>query len=135
MNELEAVQRLLEATNRHDLEGLVASFADDYSLQSPSHPARGFQGKDRVRGNWETIFAAVPDIQVELLSAATDGETVWTEQEMRGTRLDGTAHLMRGVFIFGVRDGLICWGRMYLEPVDDGGPNVLESLRRQAARP
>ena len=133
MNALETVRGLLEATNRHDLEALVACFADDYRLEAPNHPERGFVGSDRVRQNWETIFAAVPDIEVELVAAAVDGETVWTEQEMRGRRRDGEPHLMRGVFIFGVRDGLIRTGRMYLEPVGAGAPNVLEALRRQAA--
>ena len=133
MDELAVVERLLDATNRHDLEALVACFAEDYELTAPSHPERGFSGNARVRQNWQTIFGAVPDIAVELVSAAVDGEVVWTEQEMRGRRRDGEPHLLRGVFIFRVSEGLIRQGRMYLEPVTEDAPSVLDALRRQAA--
>ena len=61
-----------------------------------------------MRRNWTQIFAAVPDITARLLRTAVDGgDTVWTEWEMSGTRRDGTAHLMRGVFIFGIADGRV----------------------------
>ena len=131
---LDTVNRLLEATNRHDLDALVGCFADDYVLEMPAHPARGFRGADQVRRNWQQILAAVPDIKVTLLGWAVDGETVWTEQEMRGTRRDGSAHLMRGPLLFGVRAGRIRWGRFYIEPVEESGPAIDESVRAQVAR-
>ena len=56
------VDRLLQATNDHDLEALVACFADDYENETPVHPARGFRGREQVRRNWEQIFAHVPDV-------------------------------------------------------------------------
>jgi hypothetical protein len=56
---------------------------------------------------------------------------VWTEWEHRGTRPDGSPHLMRGVVIFGVEDGLIDWARFYLEPVEAGGGGVSEAIRKQ----
>ena len=96
-----------------------ACFAEDYVNETPVHPARGFRGREQVRRNWEQIFAFVPDIRAEVLRVAVDGDTVWTEWEMTGTRRDGTAHRMRGVIIFGVRDGVAAWARFYLEPVDE----------------
>jgi ketosteroid isomerase-like protein len=113
-----AVERLVRVTNAHDIEGIVECFADDYVLDSPIHPQRSFRGKEQVRRNWTQILAAVPDIAVRVLRSARDGNTAWTEWEMNGTRRDGVAHLMRGVFIFGVSGGLVRWGRMFLEPVD-----------------
>jgi ketosteroid isomerase-like protein len=115
---LVAVERLVRVTNAHDIEGIVACFADDYVLDSPIHPQRSFRGKEQVRRNWTQILAAVPDIAVRVLRSARDGDTAWTEWEMNGTRRDGVAHAMRGVFIFGVSGGLVRWGRMFLEPVD-----------------
>src|SRR3954470_2839960 len=112
------LERLVGATNAHDLEGIVSCFADDYELEAPIHPQRSFRGKEQVRRNWTQILGAVPDIAVRVLRSACDGGVVWTEQEMNGTRRDGVAHLMRGVFIFGVSNGLVRWGRMFLEPVD-----------------
>ena len=134
MNEpLETVNRLLAATNDRDLDSMVACFAEDYELDMPAHPARSFRGREQVRRNWEQIFGFVPDITVELLRFAVDGETVWTEQEMRGRRLDGTTHLMRGPLLFGVRDGLIRWGRFYLEMVDDSSQTIAEVLQAPGA--
>jgi ketosteroid isomerase-like protein len=128
---LATIDRLVRATNGHDLEGIVSSFADDYSLEAPLHPARSFRGKEQVRRNWAQILGAVPDIAVRVLRSARDGATAWTEWEMTGTRADGARHLMRGVFIFGVSEGLVRWGRMFLEPVDQAPGDMDDAVRAQ----
>lgn len=56
---------------------------------------------------------------------------IWTEWEHRGTRRDGTKHLMRGVIIFGVSGGLAAWARFYLEPVEEHAGTMDEAVRRQ----
>jgi ketosteroid isomerase-like protein len=123
------VDRLLRAVNDHDLEALAACFALDYRNETPVHPARGFQGRAQVRRNWEQIFAGVPDLVAEARWIA-DGETAWSEWEMRGTRADGTAHLLRGVVIFGVIRGEASWARFYLEPVEERGASIDEAVRQ-----
>jgi ketosteroid isomerase-like protein len=123
------VERLCRATNDHDLEVLVGCFAPDYVNETPVHPARGFRGRDQVRRNWEQIFAAVPDLTATVRWTA-DGPTVWSEWEMRGTRHDGTTHLMRGVVLFGVEHDEARWARFYLEPVEEGGGGIDEAVRR-----
>jgi limonene-1,2-epoxide hydrolase len=130
----EMVDRLVSATNDHDIAALVACFAADYENETPIHPARSFHGRDQVRRNWEQIFAFVPDLHAEVLRRATDGEAAWTEWNMTGTRLDGTAHHMGGVIVFGVRDGVACWARFYLEPVDEGTGGVDDAVREQVVR-
>lgn len=127
---LATIQRLVEATNAHDLERLVACFADEYVLAAPSHPQRGFRGIEQVRRNWTQIFAGVPDIATRLVRAAVDGDVVWTEWEMSGTRQDGAEHHMAGVFVFGVADDQIRWGRMFLEPVDKTGGDMNAAVRQ-----
>ena len=67
--------------------------------------------------------------------SAVNGDEVWSEWEHRGTRRDGSAHVMRGVVIFGVADGLLAWARFYLEPVQAGGENVDAAVRRQVTAP
>ena len=104
---LATIDRLVHATNQHDLEGLVECFAEDYQNETPAHPARGFRGRAQVRRNWEQIFAFVPDIRAAVIRSVVDDSTVWTEWEMRGTRRDGTGHLLRGVIVFGVSNGAI----------------------------
>jgi len=128
------IERLVEATNRHDLEALVGCFAEDYRNETPAHPARGFHGAAQVRRNWEEIFAFVPDIRARVLRSAVDGDVVWTEWVMRGTRRDGSAHRMAGVIVFGVDGGLIRWARFYLERVDEGEATVDEARREQVVR-
>ena len=127
------VERLCAATNAHDLEALVSCFAADYRNETPAHPARSFTGRDQVRRNWEQIFAAVPDVTAEVSRIAVDGDTAWTEWEHRGTRRDGSLHLMRGVVIFGVRGGRAEWARFYLEPVHADGDNADAAVRRHLA--
>lgn len=135
MNETQAmVERLVQATNDHDLEGLVACFAEDYANETPVHPGRSFRGRTQVRQNWQQIFAFVPDLRAEVTSSTIAGETAWTEWEMTGTRRDGTAHQMRGVILFGVRDSVAQWARFYLEPVDSGTGTVDDAVRAQVAR-
>jgi ketosteroid isomerase-like protein len=125
--------RLERATNAHDVNALVACFDPDYRNETPAHPERSFTGRDQVRRNWEQIFAFIPDITAKVLRSAIHGDEAWSEWEHRGTRRDGSAHLMRGVAIFGVGHGLLTWARFYLEPVQEGGGNVDAAVRRQVA--
>jgi ketosteroid isomerase-like protein len=131
---LAMIERLQRATNAHDVDAVAACFAEDYENETPAHPTRGFRGREQVRQNWTQILSFVPDLQASVLRSALDGDTVWTEWEMTGTRGDGTAHLMRGVTVFGVGDGLARWARFYLEPVDDDASTVDEAVREQVVR-
>jgi hypothetical protein len=124
------VERLLAAINAHDLEAMVACFADDYLNEWPAHPQRGFQGRAQVRTNWSQLFAGVPNLQARLPRMAVDGDTVWTEWDLAGTRGDGGPFLMRGVSIFGVREGRLAWVRFYLEPVEETSGDVDAHTRR-----
>jgi len=125
------VERLCRATNARDLDALVACFADDYRNETPAHPRRGFTGREQVHKNWQQIFSVIGDLHAEVLRLAVDGETVWSEWEHRGTRPDGSPHVMRGVVIFGVTDGVANWARFYLEPVQQGGDDVDTFRHRQ----
>ncbi|MEY2522707.1 MAG: hypothetical protein QOJ66_1272 [Ilumatobacteraceae bacterium] len=125
------VDRLCRATNAHDLDGVVACFASDYRNDTPAHPERGFTGSDQVRKNWQQIFGMIPDLTADVLRCAVERDTVWSEWEHRGTRPDGSRHVMRGVVIFGVEAGVAAWGRFYLEPVELGGGDVDAFRERQ----
>jgi hypothetical protein len=130
---LSMVQRLVDATNAHDLDALVSCFADDYRNETPAHPARGFRGTDQVRRNWAQLFAGIPDLAASVLASAADGSTVWTEWEMSGARRDGRAHLMRGVIIFDVAHGKATRARFYLEPVEESSGDADAAIARAAA--
>jgi ketosteroid isomerase-like protein len=125
------LRRLQDATNAHDIDAIVACFAPDYRNETPLHPQRGFIGNEQVRRNWTQILAAVPDLVADVVASAVSANTVWSEWEQRGTRPDGTPHLMRGVIIFTVADGVITSARFFLEPVDEGDAGVDAAVRRQ----
>lgn len=82
-----------------------------------------------MRDNWRTIFAGVPDVSAVVLRAASDADVVWSEWEMSGHRRDGAAHLMRGVVLFTVVEGLATRARFYLEAVDTGDADVGAAVR------
>lgn len=130
----ELVDRLLGATNGHDLDALVSCFAEDFVNETPVHPARGFVGRVQVRKNWAQIFAFVPDLTAEVIGRAVTGTSVWTEWRMRGTRRDGSEHRMAGIIVFEVDAGVAKRARFFLEPVDDTDATVDEAVQRQVVR-
>jgi len=130
-----ALERLLRAVNEHDLEGMVACFADDYVNETPVHPLRGFTGNEQVRRNWSQIFAGIPDLCAELPRQILDGDTAWTEWEMSGRRVDGLPFLMRGVVIFRIVDDAIASARFYLEPVEETSGDIDVHTTRVAGQP
>jgi ketosteroid isomerase-like protein len=124
------VERLRAATNAHDLDAIVDCFAETYRNETPVHPGRGFTGREQVRANWQQILGAVPDVTADVLRQTVDGDVIWSEWEMRGTRRDGVAHMMRGVILFGVADDKATWARFYLEPVDAGQEDANAGVQR-----
>ncbi len=132
---LEVVARLVSATNDHDVDALVDCFSKEYVNESPVHPRRGFSGRDQVRHNWTSIFAVVPDITARVVASIVDGDSAWTEWEMTGTRLDGTAHAMAGVIIFTVSEDQITSARFYLEPVEHTSGDASAAVERAVRAP
>jgi ketosteroid isomerase-like protein len=124
------VERLVEATNDHDIDRLVACFDDGYINATPVHPARGFEGPEQVRENWTQIFGGVPNVVAEVAQMVAEGDTVWTEWEIRGTRRDGAGLLLRGVIIFTITNRVIRSARFYLEPVDEVTDDVNAAVER-----
>lgn len=120
--------RLCAAVESHDLDHLVDCFTEDYVNQTPAHPGRGFVGREQVRRNWQHLFSAVPDITALLLRSDQVGDRVWSEWEMRGTRRDGTEHLLRGVMLFTVAGDRASAVRFYLEPVDSSEGDADEAI-------
>lgn len=127
---LSVIDRLVAATNAHDIEALVECFDPTYVNETPAHPQRGFGGRDQVRQNWTSIFAGVPDITAEVVASAVVDDIAWTEWTMSGTRRDGVAHAMVGVIIFGVLGDLIVSARFYLEPVEQTSGDVDAAIDR-----
>ena len=114
-------ERMIQATNRHDLEAMVAFFAPDYRSEQPVHPERDFVGQAGVRKNWSFFFTTIPDIQIEILGEVEEGDTVWAELHYHGTQTDGKKHAVRGVTLMGIHADQIIWARLYIETVQEPG--------------
>ena len=128
------LERLLRAVNTHDLDALVACFAAGYVNETPVHPHRSFRGDAQVRRNWTQIFT-VADFRADVPRYSLDGDRLWTEWEMSGTRPDGAPFLMRGVVIFVIDGDTIRSARFYLEPVEDTSGDVDVQTRRVVGAP
>ena len=77
------VERLCRATNAHDLDALVACFAEDYRNETPVPPNEASRTRTGPQ-NWQVIFSVIRDVHAEVLHVAVDGDTVWSEWEHRG---------------------------------------------------
>ncbi len=127
------IRAWVDAVNKHNLEAVAEIFATNYHDVEPVHPTRRITGgRENVRKNYAMVFASMPDLRVEVLRVAGDDATTWTEVDWSGTRRDGSRMHQRGVHIFGVREGQIAWGRIYLESVEEDGIDLDERVRRIA---
>ncbi|MBF6612941.1 MAG: nuclear transport factor 2 family protein [Chloroflexi bacterium] len=129
------MKRLEEATNQHDIEALTQCFDPAYESEFPAHLDRAFRGHEPMRRNWTQIFASAPDIHSTLVRAVVDGETVWTEWDWAGTRVDGEPFHMRGVTIQTIPEDRIAHAWLYMEPVQGVGPGLEAGLRRPTLTP
>ena len=81
---LSAAQRYFDAWNRHDPDGIVATFAPGGTYHDPT--SGGELTGAAIGQNAAGLFARFPDVQFEVVSVAeTDRGTVVAEWLMRGT--------------------------------------------------
>jgi ketosteroid isomerase-like protein len=118
------LEQMRAALDAHDLDAFVEYFHEDYVGERPRHPEAAPSTRADVRRNWGEVIRDVPDLRVEVPAAAQDGDRIWTEWRAYGTSRSGAAMEIRGVIIFGERDGRVAWARMYLEPVEDAGRSL-----------
>ena len=101
-------------------------------------PDRDCHGAEEIRAYFEAIFAAIPDLMVEILALVEQGDDVFVRWRLSGTQhgrlqgLEGTGRRIRldGVDHFTLRDGKIAsnfvifdqlqWGRQIGLMPEDG---------------
>lgn len=73
----EFAEHWIAAWNSHDLDRIMAHYADDFSMASPvirviAEEASGvLKGKTRVREYWQKALDRTPDLKFELLDVFT----------------------------------------------------------------
>lgn len=113
------LQRMSDAINAHDIDAFVSCFANDFKGEQPLHPESPFTGLAQVRENWTALFAQVPDLGATLVASTIHDNLAWAEWHWQGTHTSRSAVNMRGVVVTGLRNGIIAWARLYMEPVHD----------------
>ncbi len=63
---LPVIERFNEATNRHDVDGMMALMSDDVVFESTSAPdGERVEGQQAVRACWEELFRVSPNARFE----------------------------------------------------------------------
>jgi hypothetical protein len=78
------------------------------------------------------VLRTVTDFRTEVRTIAAEGDAGFIEHDWSGTKLDGTRLHLRGVNVFGMRNGQFAWGRIYLESVEEEGMDLDERVRQMA---
>jgi hypothetical protein len=130
----DVIDRLLAATNAHDLDAAAGFFHEDYRSAQPAHPGRVFVGRAQMRANWEAMFAGVPDFGAEICRSVRDDDTTWTEWRWYGTRSDGQTFEMRGVTLFEITGDQIVAGWLYMEEVERTVAGIEQAVETLSGR-
>jgi steroid delta-isomerase-like uncharacterized protein len=81
------VKRILEdycdAVNSHDVERIASFFTDDGIFEDV--PRGVYRGKEQIKANFDSEFASMPDLKVELRTLFVAGDWAGAESVMTGT--------------------------------------------------
>ena len=104
------LKAITDAFNRHDLDAIMAFFADDAVFESPRGPgARGrrFEGRAAVREGLAARFSGIPDVHYGDDAHFVSGDRGASEWTLTGTTTDGVRLEVRGCDLWTFRDGLV----------------------------
>ena len=94
----------IAAWNAHDLDRILAHYADDFTMSSPriveiaGEPSGTLHGKPAIRAYWQTALDRAPDLRFELLTTLVGADSVTLYY--RSHRGGGTTVLAAEVFYF-----------------------------------
>lgn len=109
----ELVRWAFEMINAHDVDALRQVWTDATSERFPSGSEIG---ADAMAGYFERLFAAVPDVHMQVVALAESGEDVFVHWHMTGTHSGapfegieptGSAIALDGMDHFVMRDGTV----------------------------
>ncbi len=104
------LQAIADAFNRHDLDAIMAFFADDAVFDAPRGPepwGRRFVGTDEVRDGFAARFAGIPDVHSGEDAHWVSGDRGTSEWTLTGTTTDGERIEVRGCDLWTFRDGKV----------------------------
>lgn len=107
---VDTLQAVLDAFNRHDLDAIMAHFADDAVFLAPrgTDPfGRRFEGKAAVREGLAARFTGIPDVHYADDAHFVAGDRGASEWTLTGTTTDGVRIEVRGCDLWTFRDGQV----------------------------
>ena len=109
---VETLAAVLDGFNRHDLDAILAHFADDAVFESPRGPdpwGTRYVGKDAVREGLAKRFEGIPDVQYgdDRHFVSEDGTRGVSEWTLTGTTLGGQRLEVRGCDLWTLAEGRI----------------------------
>jgi ketosteroid isomerase-like protein len=104
------LQEIMDAFNSHDVDAVVAFFADDATMEMPrgADPwGARFVGKAAVREGIAARFAGLPDVRYAEDRHFVCGDRGVSEWLLTGTTTAGERIAVRGCDLWEFRDGLV----------------------------
>jgi len=105
---VEVLQTLVDAFNAHDLDRIMAFFAEDCVLEMPRGPSPfggRFIGKAAVRDGLAGRFAGLPDVHYGNPEHFVCGDTEISKWTVTGTTPSGQKIQANGCDFYSFRDG------------------------------
>jgi ketosteroid isomerase-like protein len=118
----DTLEAITDAFNRHDVDGVMAFFADDAVFETPKGPdpwGRRLVGSEQVREGVAARFAGIPDVHYGNASHWLSGDRGVSEWTLTGTTDDGEHVQFRGCDLWTFRDGRVVRKDSYWKIVDD----------------
>lgn len=97
------LDRLFDAFNRHDAEGVMACFADAavfFTAAGPTAAGRRIAGLDAIRAAFVAVWTEMPDVRWTVHRSRVFLDGGMTEWLFTGTRPDGTRVEAEGLDLF-----------------------------------
>jgi ketosteroid isomerase-like protein len=107
---LDMLREVAHAFDTHDLDAIMAHFADDAVFESPRGPdpwGTRFEGAEAVREAFAGRFAGIPDVRYRDDDHFVDGDRGASEWTLSGTTTEGHRIEVRGCDLWTFRDGRI----------------------------
>ena len=103
---IETVQRIFDAFNRHDVDGIMAATTEDCLIESTVPPdGERYEGQAASRVFWDEFFRSSPNAAFEIEETFATGDRCVVRWLYRWVDGDGKQGHVRGVDLFRVRKG------------------------------
>ncbi len=96
---MRVIEAITTAFDQHDLDAIMADFADDAVFEAPRGPeawGQRFVGRDEVRTAFAGRLSGIPDIRYREGEHFVDGDRGASEWTLSGTTTEGQRIEVRG---------------------------------------